>query len=329
MYRNVCPTLSMYLQYWLSECVKADHMQLLCIGPVPPSWGEGTAFPALQQLWLDSNQLTGSLPGSWPATLQVLNVTANKFTGRLPANMALQQQLKWVNMYQNNMTGALPAEWGSPGSFPQLWNLDCSGQHISGTLPSTWGSPYALQQLAFLYLDDSAISGTLPESWASVGAFPELIELEIDNSLLTGTLPVSWGSPAAFPNLQALGLYATKLHGRVPSFNNSLLAAIMLHSCFFSSDLGLFWSSSAPLLLAKMSNNSLSGSLPEAPDALSQLAFLDLNGNQLQGTVPLSWLHTGRLFSPVSFVNLGSVWQASISLTAWRQQLCLKQIRMM
>lgn len=29
--------------------------------------------------------------------------------------------------------------------------------------------------------------------------------------------------------------------------------------------------------------------------------------------------------SHISFVNLGSVWQASISLTAWRQQLCLKQ----
>ena len=74
-----------------------------------------------------------------------------------------------------------------------------------------------------------------------------------------------------------------------------------------------------------MSNNHLSGSLPEAPDALSQLTFLDLRGNQLQGTVPLSWLQAGKLFSHISFVNLGSVWQASLSQTAWRQQLCLKQ----
>jgi len=160
----------------------------------------------LQQLYLQSYQLTGSLPGSWPATLQVLNVTANKFTGRLPAGLAQQQQLQWAAMFQNDITGALPPEWGSPGSFPQLWSLDCSLQHISGTLPSTWGGAHAFQQLQYLYLDNTAISGTLPESWASVGAFPELIVLDISNTLLTGSAPVSWGFPTVLPNLAYMTL---------------------------------------------------------------------------------------------------------------------------
>ncbi len=175
--RTSCPSFSMHLHCCWSGCMKADDICLLCTGTIPLSWGESTAFSALQQLWLDSNQLTGFLPGSWPATLQILNVTANKFTGRLPAGLAQQQQLQWAAMFQNNITGALPAEWGSPASFPQLWILDCSLQHISGTLPSTWGGSHAFQQLESLYLDDTAISGTLPESWASVGAFLNSLNL--------------------------------------------------------------------------------------------------------------------------------------------------------
>ncbi len=97
-----------------------------------------------QQLYLQSNQLTGSLPGSWPVTLQALNVSMNRFTGRLSAGLAQQQQLQWAVMLQNIITGALPAEWGSPGSFPQLSLLDCSTQHISGTLPSTLGGVLCL-----------------------------------------------------------------------------------------------------------------------------------------------------------------------------------------
>ena len=88
---------------------------------------------------------------------------------------------------------------------------------------------------------------------------------------------------------------------------------------------GSTWASSAPLQLISLTNNSLSGSLPDIASALSQLRFLSLANNPLEGTVPLSWLQAGSLLSHISVLNVGQVWDASLAQTNWRQELCLKK----
>ena len=199
---------------------------------------------------------------------------------------------------------------------------------VAGTLPHTWGGKAAFQGLETLFLRHSgSITGTLPETWADPGAFPNLLALGLEGTDLSGAVPASWTMQGAFPQLQVLDLSSTRLHGPVPSFHNKALSAVLLDACNFNSTLDAVWDSSSPLQIVSVTNNSLSGSLPEsyASNALSQLTYLDVSENRLQGTVPLSWLQPGHLLSHMSIMNLGSVWDKSQAQTAWRQQLCLQR----
>ena len=257
--------------------------------------------------------------------LQSLDVSENNFTGTLPTVLASLEQLQELTLSTNLFSGELPAAWGDPRAFKQLTYLEFSSVDVTGGLPAAWGSPHGFQKLGVLYCEDSVkLGGTLPESWASPGAFPNVQEMILYNSSIGGTIPTSWGFPGAFPKLQRLNLGSSSLQGSIPAFNNTASAGLDLDSCRLNGSLGMFWSSSAPLQAASLSGNHISGSLPDLPGALSGLTLLDLGDNQMTGTLPLSWLQQGDLLSHVSVLNVGDVWQRSVDLTAWRQQLCLQ-----
>ncbi len=279
----------------------------------------------MQFFEVEDCQLTGTLPAYWSPSLQFLDVAGNDLNGTLPAELGSLMQLQQLTLNANPFTGQLPAAWGAPGTFPELFALECYDTNIAGSLPDAWGSIQAFQELRILYLHSNNIAGALPDVWAQKGSFPSLLGLAIRNTLLTGTMPVSWSSADAFPQLQVLDLANTQLHGTLPSFSNSGLSVIAMENCSFDSNLGPLWASSAPLQLISLTNNSLSGSLPDIASALSQLQFLNLANNRLEGTVPLSWLQEGSLLSHISVLNVGQVWDASLAQTNWRQELCLKK----
>lgn len=175
-------------------------------------------------------------------------------------------------------------------------------------------------------LHGANIRGSLPESWANVGAFPSLLALGLADTNISGTFPASWASWQAFPQLQVLDLHGTRLHGSLPAFQNTALKALLLKDCYFNSTVDTVWTSSAPLEILSLSYNSFSGSLPDSPDALSELTFLDTSHNKVQGTLLLSWLQARHLMSHISVLNVGNVWENSQEQTDWRQQLCLKRM---
>ena len=141
---------------------------------------------------------------------------------------------------------------------------------------------------------------------------------------LAGSIPGSWGSETAFPQLEVLDLSHNRLQGSVPVFHNRGLHGLNLHDCNLSSDLRSFWNSTAPLQAVSLANNAITGALPSSSGSLAQLAFFDIQGNQVQGTVPLSWLLPDSFMAHVSYFSLGRVWKHSAQLTDWKQQVCLK-----
>ncbi|KAL3151321.1 hypothetical protein ABBQ38_013155 [Trebouxia sp. C0009 RCD-2024] len=315
-------------------------------GPIPPAWGEPDVMPSMELFYVAGNKLTGTLPklppltilvaadnlltgtlpsSGWPSHLWYMWIDDNQLTGSIPAELASLQHLQALSMTSNRLTGSLPEAWSAPGTFPELYNLQLDGNALTGTLPTTWGNSSAFPQLEFLTLADCGISGRLPDSWASGTAFSRLRLLDLGNTTLSGKIPASWSSHDAFPHLEALIVAHTGLNGSVPAFNSGNLSFVDLHDCHFASDLGAFFNSSAPLTGASLSDNRLSGSLPNGPPSLGSLTFLDTSNNSIQGTLPLSWLTKDSFLSHVSYLDVGQVWQRSLSLLSWRQQLCLHQ----
>ena len=77
--------------------------------------------------------------------------------------------------------------------------------------------------------------------------------------------------------------------------------------------------------MAALQDNSISGHLLDSPSPLDQLALLDLQGNPLTGSMPLSWLREGNVLSHISYLDVAGVWPRSIDLNSWRRQLCLNK----
>ncbi len=211
-------------------------------------------------------------------------------------------------------------------SFEQLSYLEISSTNVTGGMPANWGSPHGFQKLQVLYFEDNLqLEGTLPESWASPGSFPNLHEMVITNTSIGGTIPANWGVSQYFLHLQLLSLGSSNLQGSIPVFNNTALAGLDLNDCKLNGSLDIFWSSSAPLQAVSLSSNHISGSLPDVQGTLSKLTLLDLRDNHMTETLPLSWLQEGNLLSHVSVLDVGEVWLRSVDLTGWRQQLCLQK----
>ena len=312
---------------WAATALQLSDLSLVgnkLTGTIPAAWARADAFPALTQLTLTQNQLSGSLPASWPSTISVLWLDGNSFSGSLPASLSLMPQLKYIDLSDNNFTGELPAAWGLPKRFPSMQIIRCINTLLSGSLPASWGHQDAFQQLLPLSLDNSTkISGPLPSSWGLPGSFPMLQLLYLDNISLTGTIPADWTVHEAFPSLRGFYALHTNLSGHVPAFHNMNLRTVAVEGCAFNSSLSAFWTSSAPLLVARFAGNNIDGSLPENPAALNKLVALQLKGNPLQRTLPVSWLQPQHFLSHVSWLNVGNVWRTSTLSTVWRQELCL------
>ena len=321
-------------------------------GAMPAAWSDAAAFEALQYLDVSRNQLAGSLPVTWPPQLEnlklsnnnfsgslpasgwplhlrILQAMSNKLTGSVPGSFSQHPGLQMLRLDSNLLTGSVPEAWGGADAFPGgLTVLTLYSNQLRGTLYDSWGLPGAFRDLQILMLNNMDVEGTLPDSWASTpGAFQALHSLYLGGLELQATLPASWGSPQAFPMLEDLYIADTNVDGMVPAFDNANLALLTMANCSLGSTLDLFWNSTAPLTQVDLSWNYITGRLPADAPALRGLQALTLYYNQLQGTLPLSWLQEGGggVLSHMPYMVLGQVWDDSVAKSDWRQDLCLRK----
>ncbi|XP_041007051.1 receptor-like protein kinase 5 [Juglans microcarpa x Juglans regia] len=89
---------------------------------------------SLTNLWLDRNQLSGSLPSdvnSWKS-LNTLNLSRNAISGQIPEELGSLPCLTELDLSENQLSGLIPPKLG----LLKLTSLNLSSNHLTRSIPS-------------------------------------------------------------------------------------------------------------------------------------------------------------------------------------------------
>ncbi|RZC54369.1 hypothetical protein C5167_013221 [Papaver somniferum] len=177
-------------------------------------------LPYLQEIDLNVNYLSGSIPKAWK-TLPLVNLAmlANNIGGSIPKEIAEIVTLQHLVLQDNQFEGPLPPELGK---LTRLTQLALSGNNFTGVLPETFAN---LKNMADFRIAGTSISGKIPDffgNWTQLidlrvsdlkgqnTPFPDfqdmnrMSELELRNCLIKGLIPSNIGE--MMPGLTRLDL---------------------------------------------------------------------------------------------------------------------------
>ncbi|KAI3875676.1 hypothetical protein MKW92_030898 [Papaver armeniacum] len=256
-------------------------------GTIPQELGK---LLHLTDLRLGINQLKGSIPASFRnlRKLNLLHLNNNLLSGDVPINVLQHMSsLSTLNLSGNKFSGRIPS---SIDKLVSLESLDFQQNNFSGNIPSSIGF---LKNLYFLILDDNMLTGKLPNSLSNL---TNLRTLSARNNRLTGKIPPSLSN---FTDLRELDLSRNGFSGPIPSELVKLGETLYLLDLSFN-PLSLVnipsWISKMRLLeYLRLAQTGLIGVLPEWLSS-SSLVELDLSSNMLSGVLP-AWIGSmPRLF---------------------------------
>ncbi|KAG4941651.1 hypothetical protein JHK87_045522 [Glycine soja] len=234
------PFLRGFLFLDLSKNKFSDSLSFLC--------ANGTV-ETLYQLDLSNNRFSGKIPDCWNhfKSLSYLDLSHNNFSGRIPTSMGSLLHLQALLLRNNNLTDEIPF---SLRSCTNLVMLDIAENKLSGLIPAWIGSE--LQELQFLSLGRNNFHGSLPLQICYLSNI-QLLDLSINN--MSGKIP------KCIKNLSR-----NNLIGKIPSKIGKLTSLESLD----------------------LSRNQLAGSIPPSLTQIYGLGVLDLSHNHLTGKIPTS-----------------------------------------
>ena len=115
-----------------------------------------------------------------------LDLSDNNLTGAIPAQLGSLARLTTLDLSDNNLTGAIPAQLGNPA---RLTTLNLSDNNLTGAIPAQLGNP---ARLTTLDLSDNRLSGAIP---STLGGLTRLRYLYLADNGLTGPVPLTLRNP--------------------------------------------------------------------------------------------------------------------------------------
>ncbi|XP_058109239.1 probable LRR receptor-like serine/threonine-protein kinase At3g47570 [Magnolia sinica] len=207
--------------------------------------------------------------------LKAIGATTNNLEGELPSSIAnLSTQLNILFLGGNKIFGIIPK---GIENLVSLYALDLGGNSMKGTLPDALGK---LNKLQAFNLSVNKFSGQIPPS---IGNITRLSALFLNGNDFHGNIPSSfrnWG-------------FMEQLFISQNKFNGTLLkqvgaAKINMSRNSFTGSLLLEVDNLENIREMDVSENKLSGEIPDTLGKCQSMELLYMHGNLFQGTIPES-----------------------------------------
>ncbi|XP_017239974.1 receptor-like protein 33 [Daucus carota subsp. sativus] len=275
----------------LTRLLALDLANNLLDGMIP-SWLFD--LPSLKYLYVDYNGFIGQLNefNSSRSALEHFSCRENMLNGTIPQSFSKLVNLTHLNLADNQFGGEIP-QWNGLILKGSSFYLNLSHNSLIGGIEHLpWDNLFILD------LHSNMLNGSMP---ASISNSSSLCILNLSHNNLRGVLP---SFPRNANQLKYLDLQSNMLNGFLPSFicNSSILHILNLSYNNFSGALPTCLGSvNYSLSVLDLRMNSIGGSLPSSL-AFGKLRTLNLYGNKLEGTIPVSFAK----FSYLEVLDIGS-----------------------
>ncbi|KAH7669500.1 Non-specific serine/threonine protein kinase protein, partial [Dioscorea alata] len=248
-----------------------------------------------QVIDISNNFISGELPGCWQNLffLVALTLANNKISGEIPASLGSLKLIEVLHLGNNNLSGEIPLPLRN---CKILVTLDLGGNNLSGNIPAWIGERMPL--LRILRLRSNMLQGDIPEELFNLASL-QILDLADNN--LSGVIPQS------FCNLSAMQLANEARQSILDGFQGQAITSVGNYSILGYTDslsvvtkgMELQYSKTLEFVTSiDLSNNRLSGEIPQQIGNLHGIQNLNLSGNHLIGGIPDS---IGELVSLESF----------------------------
>ncbi|CAL5337397.1 unnamed protein product [Camellia sinensis] len=230
-------------------------------------------------LLLKENFLSGEIPDCWMAwpSMIVIDMRNNNLTGNIPSSMRYLGGLQSLHLRNNRLSGEISS---SLQNHNDLVMVDLSENEFIGSIPTWMGE--RLLHLTVLILRSNKLDGMIPLELCRISS---LKILDLANNNLSGAIP--W----CINNITAM---AMKRNSSDVTYG---VTCSNLRKCWYTTYLenanlvtkGSNYQYDKILTLVTsidLSNNNLSGNIPEELTGLLGLLSLNLSGNHLTGVIP-------------------------------------------
>uniref|UniRef100_A0A6I9QLN2 Receptor-like protein EIX1 n=1 Tax=Elaeis guineensis var. tenera TaxID=51953 RepID=A0A6I9QLN2_ELAGV len=218
---------------------------------------------------LSKNLLSGELPDCWnhSSFIIVMDFSSNSLSESIPPSICSLPFLESLHLSNNNLSGELPS---SLKSCARLNTLDLGQNGFTGKIPTWIGE--SLLSLKILRLRSNKLVGNIPPNLSRLGAL-QILDLASNN--LSGTIPSSFGNFTAMKVSGEMNGTILKNYTRYNEKMQVIIKGIYIEYAIL-----------LPLVIVMdLSNNNLSGMIPEELTNLFGLVSLNLSGNHLTGEI--------------------------------------------